>query len=89
VKPLDVEMLRAAAQAPLVVTAEDGVRVGGAGSSIADAIADLDETRESPPVLILGTPDGYIPQGKPARIHAELGLDGHGLTASIRKALGR
>ena len=89
VKPLDVEMLRAAAAAPLVVTAEDGLRVGGAGSAITDGIADLEESRQSPPVLTLGTPDGYIPQGKPARIHAELGLDSHGIAASIRKALGR
>ena len=89
VKPLDIKMLRAAAKAPLVVTAEDALRIGGAGSAITDAIADLDESRQSPPVLMLGTPDGYIPQGKPARIHAELGLDSHGIAASIRKALGR
>ena len=89
VKPLDVTMLRAAAAAPLVVTAEDGLRVGGAGSAITDAIADLEQSRVSPPVLTLGTPDGFIAQGKPAQIHAELGLDGHGIATSVRKALGR
>ena len=89
VKPLDTEMLRAAAAAPLVVTVEDGVRVGGAGSAITEAIADLEESRLAPPVLTLGTPDAFIPQAKPARIHAELGLDGHGIAASVRKALGR
>jgi 1-deoxy-D-xylulose-5-phosphate synthase len=89
VKPLDIEMLRAAAAAPLVVTVEDGVRVGGAGSAITEAIADLEESRVSPPVLTLGTPDAFIPQAKPGRIHAELGLDGHGIAASVRKALGR
>ena len=89
VKPLDIEMLRAAAGAPLVVTVEDGVRVGGAGSAITEAIADLEESRVAPPVLTLGTPDAFIPQAKPARIHAELGLDGHGIAASVRKALGR
>ena len=89
VKPLDPAMIRAAAQAPLVVTAEDGLRVGGAGSAITDAIADLDQSRGSPPVLTLGTPDGFIPQGKPAQIHADLGLDGHGIATSVRKALGR
>jgi len=88
VKPLDTAMLRAAASAPLVVTVEDGMRVGGAGSHIADGIAQLDEGRVSPPVLLLGTPDAYIAQAKPARIHAELGLDGHGIATSIRKALG-
>jgi 1-deoxy-D-xylulose-5-phosphate synthase len=89
VKPLDQAMLRAAAKAPLVVTVEDGTRLGGAGAHIADGIAQLDETSVSPPVLVLGTPDAYIPQGKPARIHADLGLDGHGIATSVRKALGR
>jgi 1-deoxy-D-xylulose-5-phosphate synthase len=89
VKPLDIEMLRAAATAPLVVTVEDGVRVGGAGSAITEAIAALEESRVSPPVLTLGTPDAFIPQAKPGRIHAELGLDGHGIAASVRTALGR
>ena len=49
------------------------MRDGGAGAAMADAIADLDESRQSPPVLVLGTPDRYIPQAKPAQIHAELG----------------
>jgi 1-deoxy-D-xylulose-5-phosphate synthase len=89
VKPLDVAMLADAAAAPLVVTVEDGVRNGGAGSHIADAIAALDEGRVSPPVLTLGTPDHFIAQAKPARIHAELGLDGHGIAAAARKALDR
>ena len=89
VKPLDVAMLRDAAAAPLIVTVEDGVRDGGAGSHISDALAALDEGRVSPPVLTLGTPDHFIAQAKPARIHAELGLDGHGIAAATRKALGR
>ena len=38
----------------------------GPGRYMADAIADLQEDRHSPPVLILGTPAAYIPQGKPA-----------------------
>jgi 1-deoxy-D-xylulose-5-phosphate synthase len=86
VKPLDPDMLCDAARHPLVVTAEDGVREGGAGSAIADAIADLDEGRQSPPVLVLGTPDRYIAAGDADRIHTELGLDGPGLAASTLKA---
>jgi 1-deoxy-D-xylulose-5-phosphate synthase len=69
-----------------VVTAEDGVRDGGAGMAMADAIAELDEGRAAPPVLVLGTPDRYIPQAKPAQIHSELGLDGPGLAASVIRA---
>ena len=85
-KPLDAAMLRDAARHRLVVTVEDGIRVGGVGSTIADAIADLTEGRQSPPVLILGTPLEYLPHGKPDRILAELGLDGAGVAASIVKA---
>jgi 1-deoxy-D-xylulose-5-phosphate synthase len=87
VKPLDPDMICDAARHPFVVTAEDGVRDGGAGMAMADAIADLHEGRDSPPVLVLGTPDRYIPQAKPAQIHAELGLDAPGLAASVIKAL--
>jgi 1-deoxy-D-xylulose-5-phosphate synthase len=88
VAPLDEEMIVDAARHRLVVTVEDGVRVGGAGSHIADAIAGLDEGRQQPPMLLLGTPLEYIPQAKPSAIHAQLGLDGPGIAASVRKALG-
>jgi 1-deoxy-D-xylulose-5-phosphate synthase len=87
VRPLDPEMIADAATHQLVVTAEDGIRVGGAGSHMADAIADLQEDRHSPPVVILGTPPAYIPQGKPADIHTYLGLDGPGIAMAILKAL--
>ncbi|MBV8961260.1 MAG: 1-deoxy-D-xylulose-5-phosphate synthase [Actinobacteria bacterium] len=87
VNPLDPAMLMDAATFPLVVTAEDGVRVGGAGSHITDALAGLDEGRHAPPVLMLGTPAAFIPQGKPAQIHIDLGLDGPGIAASVAKAL--
>jgi len=86
VRPLDRAMIADAARHDLVVTAEDGIRVGGAGSHIADAIADLQEDRHSPPVVILGTPPAYIPHGNPAVIHARLGLDGPGIAAAILKA---
>jgi 1-deoxy-D-xylulose-5-phosphate synthase len=87
VRPLDARMIADAAGNQLVVTVEDGIRVGGAGSFVADAIADLQEDRRSPPVVILGTPAAYIPQGKPAAIHAQLGLDGPGIAAAVLKAL--
>jgi 1-deoxy-D-xylulose-5-phosphate synthase len=65
VKPLDRQMLVDAARHGLVVTVEDGIREGGAGTAMADAIAGLDERRTSPPVLVLGTPVDYIPHGDP------------------------
>ena len=87
VKPLDPVMLADAHAHPLVVTVEDGTRIGGAGAYIADALAALDEGRATPPILILGTPDRYIPHAKPAQILTDLGLDGHGIAAATHKAL--
>ena len=87
VKPLDPAMIADAASHRLVVTAEDGVRQGGAGSAIAAAVAGAARSGQSPPVITLGVPDRYIPQAPPAAIHAELGLDGAGLAAAALDAL--
>ncbi|HET9691941.1 MAG TPA: 1-deoxy-D-xylulose-5-phosphate synthase [Acidimicrobiales bacterium] len=86
VRPLDPAMIADAGGHDLVVTVEDGVREGGAGTRIAGAVADLSETLDGPPVLSLGVPTSYIPHGKPDRILASLGLDGPGIAASIAKA---
>jgi hypothetical protein len=87
VRPLDPAMIADAGKHGLVVTVEDGIRNGGAGNFIADAIADLHQSRKSPPVLNLGVPTAYIPHGKPDRILAQLGLDGPGIAASIARAM--
>jgi 1-deoxy-D-xylulose-5-phosphate synthase len=87
VRPLDPRMVTDAARHRLVVTVEDGIRVGGAGTFMADAIADLQESRQCPPVLSLGTPTSYIPHGAQGAILAELGLDGPGIAAATQKAL--
>jgi 1-deoxy-D-xylulose-5-phosphate synthase len=86
VKPLDPAMVADAAGHPLVVTVEDGIRVGGAGSFLADAIAGLDEGHRSPPVVILGTPPEFLPHGEAPTILAALGLDGPGVAAAVCKA---
>ena len=86
VKPLDPEMLAHAATHPLVVTAEDGLREGGAGDAIRDAIAALGSDT---PVEVLGTPVAYIPHGKPDAILAELGLDADGVARAVRTGLAR
>jgi 1-deoxy-D-xylulose-5-phosphate synthase len=87
VKPLDPAMVEDASSHELVVTVEDGVRAGGAGAFISDSIAALDEGRRTPPVLVLGIPVAYVPQGRPAEILSQLGLDGPGIARSVRHAL--
>ena len=82
-------MLADAARHRLVLTVEDGIRDGGAGTAMADAIAadSLGDGRVGPPVRVLGTPCAYIPHGKPDAILAELGLDADGIAAEATKLL--
>ena len=89
VKPLDPAMIADAAAHPLVVTVEDGIRLGGAGSAIADAITHLEVAgeRSAPPVDVLGIPDRFLAHGKPDDILRDLGLDGAGVAEHIRSTL--
>jgi 1-deoxy-D-xylulose-5-phosphate synthase len=88
VSPPDVEMLADAARHALVVTAEDGVRHGGAGAFLLDAMAAHVEAAALPvPVTrVLGVPREYIAQGKADDILASLGLDGSGIAERVRRA---
>ncbi|MBU3701023.1 MAG: 1-deoxy-D-xylulose-5-phosphate synthase [Acidimicrobiia bacterium] len=80
-KPLDPEMIAAAAGHRWVLTVEDGLRDGGVGMAIADLLTA--PSIESPPtVRVLGVPDRYVPHGKPDAILAALGLDAAGVTAA-------
>jgi 1-deoxy-D-xylulose-5-phosphate synthase len=85
VSPPDPAMLHDAARHQLVVTAEDGMRQGGAGMFLSDALAQTGPPGDLPPVIVLGVPHTYIPQDKPDRILARFGLDGPGLANSVRQ----
>jgi 1-deoxy-D-xylulose-5-phosphate synthase len=87
-KPLDPEMLADAARHRAVVTAEDGIREGGVGSAIAEALAEGGPLGSTPRVLVLGTPIEFLAHGKPDAILAQLGLDGAGLAAAAHRVLG-
>jgi 1-deoxy-D-xylulose-5-phosphate synthase len=87
VSPPDPDLVADAARHELVITAEDGVRHGGAGSYLVDAISSSAESRgqRGPVTRILGVPRRYIAQGKADDILASLGLDGPGIAESIRR----
>jgi 1-deoxy-D-xylulose-5-phosphate synthase len=88
VKPLDDNMLADAAAHQLVVTIEDGVRVGAAGSAIQDALAARNAGAHAPPTLMLGVPVTYVPHSQdPARLLCRFGLDAEGIAASVKRAL--
>lgn len=86
IKPLDPDMLADAADHSLVVTIEDGLRDGGAGSAIADALSKLAPIA-GPEVRVLGVPSVFLAQGKADAILARLGLDGEGVADEVRAFL--
>ncbi|MBK5331503.1 MAG: 1-deoxy-D-xylulose-5-phosphate synthase [Ilumatobacteraceae bacterium] len=81
--PLDPEMIEDAAAHRLVVTCEDGIRDGGIGMTIADKVHEIADVQ----VDVLGLPAKFIPQGKPDRILAQLGLDAEGIASAVRRRL--
>ena len=89
-KPLDPEMIADAARHRVVITAEDGVREGGVGALVLDAIdaVCVDAGRTPPRVDVLGVPVAFLAHGRPDQILADLGLDADGIAASVRAACG-
>jgi 1-deoxy-D-xylulose-5-phosphate synthase len=91
VTPPDHAMLDDAARHALVVTAEDGIRIGGAGTFLLDAMATRVEENggDLPASRVLGVPRAYIAQGRADDILASLGLDGPGIAGVVRDSLKR
>ena len=86
VKPLDTELLaQIAGSHDALVTVEENVVMGGAGSACAEALASMAIER---PFLHLGLPDRFIDHGDPAALVASAGLDAAGLEQSIRDRFG-
>ena len=84
VKPVDGEEVARAAQTRLVVTLEEGVVMGGAGSAVLESMAAQGVVA---PVLQLGIPDSFVTQGKVDQLFKELGLDPEGIAASVMRRL--
>ncbi|HXQ59198.1 MAG TPA: 1-deoxy-D-xylulose-5-phosphate synthase [Acidimicrobiales bacterium] len=88
VSPPDPAMLHDAAAHGLVVTVEDGIRLGGAGMFLLDAMRGLPPGEHPrPAVRILGVPRSYLAHGKPDLILSDLGLDGPGIATAVTAAL--
>ena len=82
VKPLDDALVAELARGhDLLVTVEENVVEGGAGSAVMES---LQQQGLKVPVLQLGLPDRYIDHGDPALQLASCGLNRDGILASIR-----
>jgi 1-deoxy-D-xylulose-5-phosphate synthase len=85
VKPLDETLVcELAARHVLLVTIEENVIMGGAGSAVLEA---LQKNGCAVAVLQLGLPDRFIDQGDPALQLSSVGLDAAGIAHSIRERL--
>jgi 1-deoxy-D-xylulose-5-phosphate synthase len=87
VKPLDRDLvLELAGSHELLVTVEENVIAGGAGSAVLEA---LEAAGNRAPVLQLGLPDRFVDQGDPGIQLAHVGLNKEGILKSIRERLPR
>jgi 1-deoxy-D-xylulose-5-phosphate synthase len=85
VKPIDRDLaIRLATSHQLIVTVEENVVAGGAGSAVAEALA---ADALSVPTLALGLPDSFVEHGDPQQLLADCGLDGQGIARAIRERL--
>jgi 1-deoxy-D-xylulose-5-phosphate synthase len=85
VKPLDRELaFRLATTHDVIVTVEESVIAGGAGSAVAEALAADGVTV---PLLMLGLPDRFVEHGDPQQLLVDCGLDAAGIARAIREHL--
>jgi 1-deoxy-D-xylulose-5-phosphate synthase len=80
-------MIADAARHCCVLTLEDGIRDGGIGALLADAVAATARAAGTPMPRIetRGIPTRFIPHAKPDAILAQLGLDAAGIVATARE----
>lgn len=87
VKPLDTQCLdELIADHDVLVTVEENVVAGGAGSAVAEYVA---QQVQRPAVLSIGLPDEFIKHGSQAEVRAELGLDAEGIQRQVDTFLAR
>ena len=87
VKPLDEALIRQlAAEHDVLVTLEENAIAGGAGAGVVEFMM---QDKIIKPVLNLGLPDRFVPQGTQDELHEELGLDAKGIEKSINDYLAK
>ncbi|MEI7435421.1 MAG: 1-deoxy-D-xylulose-5-phosphate synthase [bacterium] len=85
VRPLDRALLeRQADQAIVVVTLENGLRDGGFGSAVEEALADIGYAGRT---LRVGWPNEFVPHGDLATLHVRYGLTPEAVFAKITPML--
>ena len=87
-KPLDSALLTEVFTTfDKVITVEDGVVTGGAGSAVVEWLADHDMPQAD--VLRLGLPDRFVDHGSQRELHDEVGIGPDGLVKHALAHLGQ
>ena len=85
IKPIDGKMIRdMAASHQLIVTVEENVIFGGAGSAVNEFLL---ESNHQNPVLNLGLPDEFLDHGKTSDMLSKINLDGERIIDSIKEKM--
>ena len=85
VKPIDRELiLELSREHSLLVSIEENVSIGGAGSEVARV---LENTRSSTAFVRIGLPDRFIEHGDQTRLLGENGLDKDGIIHTVQTYL--
>ncbi len=86
VKPLDAGLVAELARDhDALVTVEENVVMGGAGSAVAEALAARGIEM---PLLQLGFADAFLDHGDPAQLLADCGLDAAGIARAVQARFG-
>ena len=84
IKPLNEDLVRAlAAEYDLLVTVEEGAKLGGIGEHIAAVVAELPRSKQRASVLTLGLNDAFIMEGLRPELLAEQGMSPQGIKERI------
>ena len=85
IKPIDEELIQEISDDyKLIVTIEDKVVAGGAGSAVNEMLLKINTNSK---ILNIGLPDEFIEHGDQEQQKVINGLDGEGITKSIREKL--
>ena len=85
IKPIDEELIQEISDNyKLIVTIEDNVVAGGAGSAVNEMLLKINTNSK---ILNIGLPDEFIEHGDQEQQKVINGLDGEGITKSIREKL--
>jgi 1-deoxy-D-xylulose-5-phosphate synthase len=88
VKPLDLALLaRLAAEAPLLVTIEEGAPVGGFASHVARALSEMEAGAPETRLVSIALPDAFVPHATRAELLESVGLTAGAIAARALEAL--